>query len=210
MHPFVKILLLIYVLLLMGGLSARYLWPLCILVCLYALIIVPAKFLHTVKRMKWLFLSILLIYAYGTPGEYVPYFSVNLAPTFEGSKLGMLQIAKLLIALAVLNCLFATSSKAQLMSGLQLLLSPLHWLGFKPQCFIARLLLTLDYVETLVAKETFKFNFNQLESMLSTIEISQGDQTIILQHAPLRWFDQLLIAALMIATLVLLYYRVIL
>ena len=171
MHPFVKFISFIFTLLFMGYLSASCVWIMCIVLCSFAIWLDGVSFLRIVKRMKWLFISIFFIYAFGTPGEYVQYVPASIAPTKEGGVLGILQIAKLLIAFATLNILFSTSSKEQLMSGLHLLLSPLNLLGINTNRFTARLLLTLDYVEELAAKEKkFKFSFRMTRQLLNNFQ----------------------------------------
>ncbi|MDI1299970.1 CbiQ family ECF transporter T component [Methylotenera sp.] len=207
MHPIVKILLFIFTLLLMSYLSNPHVLVLCIALFIYALWLEQGGFLRVVKRMKWLFISIFIIYAFGTPGEYVQHIPNVVAPTIEGCVLGFVQIAKLLIALAVLSILFATSSKEQLMIGLHLLLSPLNLLGINTNKFTARLLLTLDYVEELAAKEKFKFKFDQLDKMLSTTELVHKDRVIVLQSFPLKWTDILVVMVLIISTIALFYFR---
>ena len=117
MHPFVKILLFIFTLLLMSYLSNAYLLLMCLFLFAYATWLARSDFLRVVRRMKWLFISIFVIYAFGTPGEYIQHIPASAAPTVEGCILGGGQIAKLLIALATLNILFATSSREQLMIG---------------------------------------------------------------------------------------------
>lgn len=165
MHPFVKILGFIVLLICMGLLSQFYLMVLCVLSCMVALGIARKKFSRVVLRMRWLFLSILVVYAFATPGEYIQPFPFDTAPTYEGLESGLLQVAKLLIALAGLSVLFATSSQVQLMSGLYFLLLPLRWLGLNVERFTARLLLTIDYVETLALDKHFKLNFKQFDGL---------------------------------------------
>jgi energy-coupling factor transporter transmembrane protein EcfT len=208
MHPFVKIILFIFTLLLMSYLNDAYLSAMCIALCGYAILLDHANFLRVVKRMKWLFLSIFVIYAFGTPGEYTQYIPTGISPTKEGCVLGILQIAKLLIALATLGILFSTSSKEQLMSGLHLLLSPLNVLGISTNRFTARLLLTLDYVEELAAKEKFKFNFDQLDNMLATTELYEADKVIVLEDYPFKWTDKAMLIILGISTIAIFYFRV--
>lgn len=208
MHPFVKIILFIFTLLLMGFLSDAYLWVMCIVLCSYAIWVDSASFLRVVKRMKWLFLSIFVIYAFGTPGEYIQYIPTGIVPTKEGVVLGALQIAKLLIALAILGILFSISSKEQLMSGLHLLLSPLNILGINTNKFTARLLLTLDYVEELAAKEKFKFSIDQLDNMLSTTELFEKDKVILLEDYPFNLSDKVVLIILFVSTIAILYFRI--
>jgi energy-coupling factor transport system permease protein len=192
----------------MSYLSDAYLWVMCIVLCSYAIWADSASFLYVVRRMKWLFLSIFVIYAFGTQGEYIQYIPTSIAPTKEGCILGILQIAKLLIALATLGILFSTSSKEQLMSGLHLLLSPLNILGINTNKFIARLLLTLDYVEELAAKEKFKFNFDQLDNMLATTELFEKDKVIVLEDYPFNWTDKVVLIILILSTIAIFYFRI--
>ncbi len=208
MHPFVKILSFIMLLLLSNLLSTQMIWLLCILVTVFALKLQFNKFLRVVKRMRWLFISIFIIYAFDTPGEYIHYFSNSYAPTFEGCRLGALQIAKLLIALASINILFATSSKEHLMLGLYLLLSPLKLLGLNIERFTARLFLTLDYVEELAVKEKFKFNFTQLDALHSAHDHLHEQRVITLQSPSFNFYDKLLIISIIFSALALAVFKV--
>jgi len=191
-------------------LSDAYLWAMCIVLCSYAIWVDSASFLRVVKRMKWLFLSIFVIYAFGTPGEYIQFIPTGIAPTKEGGVLGMLQIAKLLIALASLGILFSTNSKEQLMSGLHLLLSPLNSLGINTNKFTARLLLTFDYVEELAAKEKFNFSFDQLDNMLAKTELFEKDKVIVLENYPFKWIDKVVLGILIVSTIAIIYSKVLL
>jgi len=199
--------LFIFTLLLMSCLSDPYLWVMTVVLCGYAIWLDYAIFLRVVKRMKWLFLSILVIYAFGTSGEYLQFIPEVIAPTKEGCILGVLQIAKLLIALATLGILFSTSSIEQLMSGLHLLISPLYLLGINTNKFTARLLLTLDYVEEFAAKEKFKFSFDQLDNMIATIELFEKDKVIVLEDYPFNWADKVVLFILIVSTIAIFYLR---
>ena len=165
MHPFVKILSFIMILIGMSHMSQVYLGALCVISCTIAFVFARKSFSQVVLRMRWLFLSILIVYAFATPGEYIQPFLFDTAPTYEGVQSGLLQVGKLLIAIASLSILFATCSQMQLMTGLYYLLLPLQWLGLNLERFTARLLLTLDYVETLALDKNFKFNFQQFDSL---------------------------------------------
>jgi energy-coupling factor transporter transmembrane protein EcfT len=199
MHPIVKILWFIFVLLLINFLSDQWLWALCTVLCALAAKLHFNSFLRVVKRMRWLFISIFIIYAFGTPGEYIQQFPVNVSPTYEGLQLGLSQISKLLIALALLSILFATSTKENLMSGLYLLLSPLKLLGFDVERFTARLILTLDYVENLAGKQGQKFHFHQLDDIYSATDNLQTEKTIVLETVPFSKWDKLMMVIFVIS-----------
>ena len=208
MHPFVKILLLIIMLLLMNFLSNQLLWVLCSVVCIVAAWLQYEIFLRVVKRMRWLFLSIFFIYAFGTPGEYIELFPVSLTPTYEGCILGLLQIARLLIAIASLSMLFSTSSREHLMAGLYLLLSPLKLLGFNVKRFTVRLLLTLDYVDELAIEKDLKLNFNHLDALHEVAENFPADKVIVLHSVPFAIIDKIALCLIGIGALLILAYKV--
>lgn len=199
MHPFIKILWFILVLLLVNFLSNQLLWILCGLLCVFAVKLHLLSFLRVIKRMHLFFISIFIIYAFGTPGEYIQQFPLNYSPTYEGFQLGLLQIAKLLIALAMLSILFATSTKENLMSGLYLLLSPLKLLGLNIERFTARLILTLDYVEELAAKNKHQFNSHQLDDIYLTTDSSSTERVIVLQVTSFTLADKLMLVIFVIS-----------
>ncbi len=202
MHPFVKIVCFFFLLLLLHFMPSTMLYLLCVLTCLTAASINFSHFSRLIKRMRWLFISLLLVYAYATPGEYVAYFPMNFAPSYEGWALGWLQIAKLLIALASLSVLFSTSSKAHLLAGLFMLLSPLSYLGLDVERFTARLLLTLDYVDEMALGGQTKLDFYSLDSLSVHDDAGRLKQPLMLEQAAFTWLDKLLLALILSASLV--------
>lgn len=210
MHPFVKILSFIFILLLMNFLGNQLVWLLCLFVCVIAARLHFEMFVRVVQRMRWLFISIGIIYAFGTPGEYIQYFPANFSPTFEGVALGFLQIAKLLTAVASLSMLFASSSKEHLMAGLYILLSPLNYIGFNVQRFTARLLLTLDYVDELAVKKDLKTNFYRLDELPLATDDLPTEKLIFLQQHAFKLSDKLMIIVMLVSALVLLMPSVLL
>lgn len=183
MHPFVKILCFVLILLLTNTLSDEWLICLCMALCFMAVCLNKYNFLRVLRRMRWLFISLLIIYAFTTPGEYIPEFLAYSSPTYEGCVLGLMQIAKLLIALASLSLLFSSSSKQDLIAGLYMLLTPLKLLGLNAERFSARLLLTLDYVEEFAVDANHKVTFNQLDAIHMTANEILEPQLIDL-HLP--------------------------
>lgn len=191
MHPFVKILSFILIILLTNIVHGQLVWMICFLTCAVAVWISGNDFLRATRRMRWLFISIFIIYAFGSPGEYVQYFPNNLSPTFEGISLGLLQIAKLLTAISALMVLFGSCSKDQLLSALNHLLSPLEMLGFNTNRFIVRLVLTLNYVEALTINEKVNLSFGYLDNKkLDEVE-DYPQQVIEFPYFSLKFLDKL-------------------
>lgn len=203
MHPLVKILYFMSVLLLSSAASSTELFFLLMFFCLLFLCLKNMAFLYAVRRMRWLFLSLLIIYAFGTPGELIPLFPVNFSPTFEGLQLGWLQIEKLLIALAALSLLLISSSREHMLLGLYMLLMPFKFIGLNIERFAARLMLTLDYVEELAVKDSY--SFNQLDDIHVSIESLPLQANVTFQRLPFNLIDKLLLLLLLVLFVFMIY-----
>jgi len=117
------------------------------LVLLCAFAVSRHKFMQLVRRTRWIMLSLLLIYAYSTPGRALLDAFGTLSPTREGLADGALQLTRLLAALAGLSILLDRLHRQQLIAGLYALFTPLQWLGLSRERFAVRLALTLHYAE---------------------------------------------------------------
>jgi len=152
-------------------------------------------FILLVRRARWLLLSIALIYAYATPGEFVAGVPDALAPSYEGLRDGGIQALRLVAMLAALSVLLASSSRAQIMAGIYQLLRPLRCLGLPPERFAARLWLTLHYVEhmppgTLKTLRENHWNIGVLQMQNSAPE------HIVLEFSHWHWLDVLVVLLL--------------
>jgi len=203
MHPFVKILCFVLILLLTNTLRDQWLIALCTGLCLMATWSNKRNFLRVVRRMRWLFISLLIIYAFTTPGEYIPELLAYASPTYEGCVLGLLQITKLLIALASLSLLFASSLKQDLIVGLYMLLTPLKLFGLNVERFSARLMLTLDYVEEFAVDTNHKLTFNRLDAIHMTVNEMPTPQVIDLQLPAFNQSDFWVIFTIFISVVIL-------
>lgn len=192
----------------MNLLNGQLLLLLLVIVCIAAARFESRHFLVLIKRMRLFFISIFIIYAYGTPGEYLWQSSVIFSPTYEGLNLGLMQIERLVISLAALSLLIATSAKENLIVGLYVLFSPLKLLGFQVERFAARLLLTLEYVEELASSKIPKFSFHQLDTMQFETENAHTDKVIVLQALPYRTVDKLMIVIFISIAFALIAFKV--
>ncbi len=201
MHPFVKIACFFFVLLLLQFLSSSSIAVLCGFVCLLAAILNLKHFFQLIKRMRWLFVSLLLIYAYATPGEYLVFLPLNVAPSYEGLQLGATQIAKLLIAVASLSALFASTTKSQLMAGLWTLLSPLRLVGLNVERFTVRMLLTLHYVEQMAVQPKLKLDFTQLDKLAVSSDESDTSPSLVMVQPAFTCFDKAMLSLILLAVM---------
>lgn len=101
-----------------------------------------------VKRLRWLLLSVLVIYGWFTPG---PSFNLPLPdylqPTRPGIEAGLLRILTLILILLAVGGLLVMTGRQQLIAALYWLLAPLRLFNWQPERFAVRLALTLEYVE---------------------------------------------------------------
>jgi energy-coupling factor transport system permease protein len=201
MHPFVKIACFFFLLLLLQYLSPSTIAVLCGLVCLLAAVLNLPHFSQLIKRMRWLFVSLLLVYGYATPGEYLAFMPLNVAPSYEGLRMGLMQIAKLLIAVASLSALFASASKSQLMDGLWTLLAPLRLMGLNVERFTVRMLLTLHYVEQMAVQPKLKLDFSQLDKLALASDEPDARLPLILAQPAFSWFDKAMLSLMLLAVM---------
>ena len=103
--------------------------------------------LRLLRRTRWLLAMLLLTYAYALPGEAMWPQLGWASPSVDGLQQGMLRVGRLVLMLAGLALLLASTSRPRLIYGLYTLAGPLTWIGFDRRAFAVRLGLTLDYVE---------------------------------------------------------------
>jgi len=201
MHPFVKITCFFFLLLLLQFLSPSSIAVLCALIGLLAAVLNSRHFFLLIKRMRWLFVSLLLVYGYATPGEYLAFLPLNVAPSYEGLHLGLMQIARLLIAVASLSALFASANKSQLMAGLWTMLSPLRLVGLNVERFTVRMLLTLHYVEQMAVQPKMKLDFSQLDKLALTPDEIGAKPPIFMPQTAFSWLDKAMLSLMLVAVM---------
>jgi energy-coupling factor transport system permease protein len=191
-HPTAQILLWIMLVLLAQRSQPALLLAVCLLSCTVALHLDSAQFLRLLRRTRWIALSLLLIYAWATPGKALLNALGSLSPTREGLLDGSLQLGRLLSALAGLAVLLTTLTQARLISGLYTLAFPLRLFGLSRERFAVRLALTLEYAETAM-HDTAKDWRSTIAQAMKTAET--GTTHIELQRQPYALPDVLLLAA---------------
>ncbi len=118
-----------------------------------AFVVSRHKFAQLVRRTRWIMLSLLLIYAWSTPGQALPEALGIFGPSREGLIDGLLQLTRLLAALAALAILLDRLHRQQLIAGLYTLFAPLRLIGLSRERLAVRLALTLHYAEAAMLRE---------------------------------------------------------
>lgn len=147
-HPAVQILVWVLLALLAQRLQPLALLLLSSVLFALALRLCAAQLLRLLRRTRWILFSLLLVYAYTTPGAALWEQLGTVSPTREGLLDGLLQLGRLLSVLAGLAILLALLPQVQLISGLYTLAYPLRWFGLSRERIAVRLALTLEYAES--------------------------------------------------------------
>lgn len=152
---------------------------------------ISARRLFTLlRRTRVIMLSLLLIYAYATPGAAVWAALAQFSPTWEGLADGLLQLCRLAIALAGLAILLGLLSQRKLVGGLYTLAYPLSYLGLSRERLAVRLALTLHYADTATLDVAHDWR-GSIAQMLAPAQISQA--SIELHATPFTMRDGLLL-----------------
>lgn len=109
-----------------------------------AMFLARAHLLRILRRSRWLLLTMLVLFAWMTPGtsiEWVP------GATYEGLHLAVENLARLVIAIATVALVLGALDLSGLVYGLRALLAPLASLGAFRDRLAVRLMLTLQEVE---------------------------------------------------------------
>ena len=80
------------------------------------------------KRLKWLFVSILIVYLFFTPGQLL-WPDVVWSPTLEGLTQGLLRVAVLVLLVAAVNFLISSTEQDDFLSAVLWCLRPLSFVG---------------------------------------------------------------------------------
>ncbi len=151
-HPAIRIVsfVVLTAFLALGG-ATNTLIGAAVLFLLYARFDAPARrsAWRMLRRMRWLFLSITVIYLWFTPGLPLIPGATTLGawlPSVDGLRQGGVRVASLALIVAAASLLLHVTSQEQMLGALRWLLAPLRYLGFPHERFAVRAALTLAAV----------------------------------------------------------------
>ena len=99
-----------------------------------------------IKRMRWLFLSILVVYLWFTPGEPILPVESALMPTLEGLQTGLLRVLSLVLIIFAVNYFISSIARNRLVEAIVWLLYPLNWITVDTRQLALRIALTLELI----------------------------------------------------------------
>lgn len=106
------------------------------------------QYFKLLRRSRWLLISLILAYAFVTPGEAVIPALGDYSPSRDGLLSGGMQALRLVALLAGLSLLLVLSPRDRMLAGLYLLLHPFARFGLNVDRIAARIWLTLHYAES--------------------------------------------------------------
>ncbi len=100
------------------------------------------------RRMRWFFLSILILYFWFTPGQVVETtsFFASWLPTMEGLEEGLLRVGALVTIILAVSLLLQTTNRDQLLGAIYWLVGPLAFFGVSRERVSVRMTLALEGV----------------------------------------------------------------
>jgi energy-coupling factor transport system permease protein len=146
-HPAILILVWITLAISAQALSAPGLLAMTVVLFIAAAKLNARQLFSLIRRTRWILFSLLLIYAYTTPGVALLAGLGRYSPTLEGLSDGLMQLGRLLSMLSGLAILLSLLTESQFICGIHALAYPLNWLGGSRERVAVRLALTLQYAE---------------------------------------------------------------
>lgn len=156
MHPIVRV---VSFLVLAGFLSAGGSTRLWVAALLLALVYLRAGAPHlaglqrALLRLRFLWLSLAVLYLWFTPGEPLWPDLGSWSPTVEGVAEGAMRVGVLVLMVAAAQLLLQSTTTPQLVAAVHWLSRPLQWLGLDRDRFALRLVLVLETVPRLGAAQ---------------------------------------------------------
>jgi energy-coupling factor transporter transmembrane protein EcfT len=189
LHPGTKIICLLAAAAIVRFASPAWLAAMALVAMAMVLCLRANHFGSLLRKMRWLLMFLLVIYAFNTPGEYLRHWSFGLAPTYEGLHAGLLQAVRIIIMLAGVSILLETTERDHLIAGFYMLLYPLKWVGINPERLAVRLWLTLHYVETAPPAGSVVGFLESLDSVQGDMVAGSAPAVISFDLPGLAWRD---------------------
>lgn len=130
------------------------------------------------RRLRWFFLSILILYFWFYPGtELIPLMG-RFSPAIEGINEAVLRITSLLVVISYSVFLLQLTPRDEIISGIQFLLSPLAYLGIDSDRFALRLGLVLSIVPKLTYAKPLSENRKNMSAVIdqAAVMVKEADE----------------------------------
>lgn len=146
--------------------------------------------LRMLKRLKWLFVSILVIYLFFTPGQLL-WSDVIWSPTFEGLTQGLLRVAVLVLLVAAVNYLISSTEQDDFLSAVLWCLRPLSFFGLPHERLAIRITLTIDEVSQVRERHLFEVRNSPVDDSVVKDE-KRGAKLLAISSTANRLFQSVI------------------
>lgn len=206
MHVLVKLFSLLMLAIALTFLNLQQTIVICAMLVIAALVVDASTWIGMLRRTRWLLLVLVLMIGFSTPGEYIPLWRMPLRPTYEGLVLGFTQLLNMVMMLAGLSLVLASTSRSALIGGLYQLLLPFKCLHLDAERFAVRIWLTLYYAE--MRKQAARplhnsLDFKQLFALSETVAEDDFHGRIRIEVHALKRRDYMLILLIVLYLLAL-------
>ena len=201
-HPVTQITIWICLAILVQTMQSVFLPLLALVLGFIAIKVHSHRMISLLRRTRWIIFSLMIIYAFLTPGEALWSMRYLPSPTREGLQDGLMQLSRLICVLAGLSILLTSLSQERLISGLYVLSYPLRYIGLSSERIAVRLALTLQYAERAM-QETAKDWRSSIERAL-VIE-NEHEAIFELPMQMMTWVDAFIL--IMICSLLIEMWR---
>jgi hypothetical protein len=191
-HPAAVLLLWVFLAVALQSLHLPAMLVTGVVLVAVALAVSFSRFYTLLRRTRWVMLSLLAIYGYVTPGEAIWAAAGTFSPTLQGLGDGVVQLSRLVFALAGLSIVLSLLDTRALMGGIYTLARPLQLVGLSRERIAVRLALTLNYAETAMLETAADWR----SAMARMLAPPPEEQHVVdVPAIPFRLADVLLIAA---------------
>ena len=158
MHPVIRIIcFLVFVVCLSRADAGQLFLAMALLLLLY--LYSPVNFLQPavsmLRRLRWFFLSILVLYIWMTPDVSLLSTDTILSFLSPGVTAALGRIFSLLLIVFAVSYLLASLSQSQLIAAIYWLVAPFAYLGLAREKVVLRLALSIEAAEKLVKAPRF-------------------------------------------------------
>jgi hypothetical protein len=145
-HPAVYVTAGFFLIVLLQTLNASGLawWAAVLLIA--ALGLARANWFRLLRRLRYIVLALLVLFAWQTPGIMVLPGLGMFSPTWDGLRAAIEPVTRLMAVVSVVALMLHYLTTESWVSSLYVLVRPLRFLGVEPERFAIRLRLVLDYV----------------------------------------------------------------
>jgi len=147
LHPPARLLIWASCVVLLQSLAGFLLASFAAILLAAAIVVAPDRAIRMMRRTRWLFLALVLVFAWATPGRLLWPDLEWASPTIEGIGLAIEHTLRLLGTLMLVVLLLALTPREGMLGGIYALSGPIALLGMDRSRAAVRLALVLRYID---------------------------------------------------------------